>query len=359
MTANDEENAKEWRCFFCDEVFTSAEEAATHFGGVLDLPGCKLSAMEGGILAMYREAQRELEAYRAEDTKLIREVYALGAAHHCHAREEEEKGYARGLADGRAIASSVMRALNERDMLLNPSTLRRAADEIDCDHSCESMWHEYDTNASGCRRSERGDYCPGDLAATLRAFADAVEPLKMSDLDTPLTEEWLKEVGFKWHQLDRQPNRHWLLWLGAGLLRDGARMFSGREDLGIEVTHNSFVRSNGEVGGEGDWFCWLRDDAAGRYHRFIHLRHIVTRRDLVSIVVAITGRPWTPENHLYGALLSPEQAKSLRTQDERLRLDREFMEKDHPWSEVEKDDSLGGALPEHLAAHEAAKKAGD
>jgi len=30
-----------------------------------------------------------------------------------------------------------------------------------------------------------------------------------------LTEEWLKRVGFKWHQLDRQPDKHWLLWLGS------------------------------------------------------------------------------------------------------------------------------------------------
>ena len=36
----------------------------------------------------------------------------------------------------------------------------------------------------------------------------------MKDIDLPLTEEWLKENGFKWHQFDRQPDKHWLLWLG-------------------------------------------------------------------------------------------------------------------------------------------------
>lgn len=29
-----------------------------------------------------------------------------------------------------------------------------------------------------------------------------------------ITEEWLKSVGFKWHQFDRQAVKEWLLWLG-------------------------------------------------------------------------------------------------------------------------------------------------
>ncbi len=29
-----------------------------------------------------------------------------------------------------------------------------------------------------------------------------------------ITEDWLYAVGFRWHQLDRQPNKQWLLWLG-------------------------------------------------------------------------------------------------------------------------------------------------
>jgi hypothetical protein len=46
----------------------------------------------------------------------------------------------------------------------------------------------------------------------------------------PITEEWLKLVGFRWHQLERQPSRHWLLWLG-GALDDGT--VPAVEDLGI------------------------------------------------------------------------------------------------------------------------------
>lgn len=42
---------------------------------------------------------------------------------------------------------------------------------IDCGGSCENIWWESDTNASGCRKSENGDYCPNDVAETLRDVA--------------------------------------------------------------------------------------------------------------------------------------------------------------------------------------------
>jgi hypothetical protein len=33
-------------------------------------------------------------------------------------------------------------------------------------------------------------------------------------IDEPISEAWLKAAGFKWSQLDRQPDKHWILWLG-------------------------------------------------------------------------------------------------------------------------------------------------
>jgi hypothetical protein len=47
----------------------------------------------------------------------------------------------------------------------------------------------------------------------------------------PITEEWLSSAGFRWHQLDRQPEKHWVLWLGDAL-EDRMTSFA---DLGIEV----------------------------------------------------------------------------------------------------------------------------
>lgn len=66
-------------------------------------------------------------------------------------------------------------ALNICDLFINPDLLEYAANEIDCcpgmSNGCEHSWHEFDTNASGCKREERGEYCPFALAETLRAVA--------------------------------------------------------------------------------------------------------------------------------------------------------------------------------------------
>jgi hypothetical protein len=163
-------------------------------------------------------------------------------------------------------------------------------------------------------------------------------------VDEPITEDWLKSVGFKWHQFDRQPDKHWLLWLGGGLRQKPS--LTDYEDIGIELAANLPLRDD-----VAEWFCWLRSDCAGRYHRFIHLRHIVTRGDVIALVEAISGRPWMPENHFYGSLRSPEHAdrirKDLLRADQRMLLEASSHQK---WADIEKDDSRGRALPEHMTA---------
>lgn len=170
----------------------------------------------------------------------------------------------------------------------------------------------------------------------------------MSEL---LTEEWLRMVGFKWHQFDRQPDRHWLLWLGASVA-DG-HSFTSFEDIGIEVAPCAYRNRSGELlNQEAGWFCWLRDDAAGRYHRFIHLRHIHTRRDLIRIIEGISGQDWDPSNHIYGNLYKAADAARLRLEIERIDRRMTLGAADHhKWSNVEKDDTRGRALPEHMEAH--------
>ena len=165
----------------------------------------------------------------------------------------------------------------------------------------------------------------------------------MDDLDLPITEEWLKEVGFRWHQLDRQPNKHWLLWLGYAI----PGKMTCYEDIGIEVASgHSF---------EDGWFCWLRADTAGRYHRFIHLRHLHDCKSLVRIIEGITGQDWNPANNLYGSMLSPDEAERARADMDR--LDNEFRAGSHKWAKIEEDDTRGRALPEHMQAHEDARQA--
>lgn len=95
----------EWRCFFCDEVFTDRAAASEHFGVSLDSePLCKISAEEGGIAGKLREFEEQLIPYRLEDSVTERRMLAMQAEHATALRREEEKGYSRGLADGIGLA---------------------------------------------------------------------------------------------------------------------------------------------------------------------------------------------------------------------------------------------------------------
>lgn len=154
------------------------------------------------------------------------------------------------------------------------------------------------------------------------------------ELDLPITTEWLKEVGFRWHQFDRQPERQWLLWIGQ-LLGDGLHSY---EDVGIELAP--------KLTGDG-WHCWIRSDAAGLYHRFIHIRYLKTRRGLIGLFEGMTGYSWVPENHIGGVANTPAAAKLIR--DEYDRLDRALLRQRTTWYEAEKDTTRSGALPEHLS----------
>lgn len=161
----------------------------------------------------------------------------------------------------------------------------------------------------------------------------------------PISEDWLKSVGFKWHQFDRQPAKHWLLWLGDAA---GGGMFTSHEDIGIEVTTMRYENGRGEMVGRDEWFVWFRSDAAGRYHRFIHVRHMRWQDELVKLIEAISGQDWNPENHLYGSVRTPARAAAVRAEDQR--LDRR-MQRDSKWYNIEKDDTRGRALPEHYDAY--------
>lgn len=188
--------------------------------------------------------------------------------------------------------------------------------------------------ATPAARSEDRERWTRTRETIREAIAAIPAPSQFPDL---LTEDWLKANGFKWHQLDRQPDKHWLLWLG-----DSMGQFTSYEDIGIELAPN--VPTN-----KTEWFCWLRGDSAGRYHRFIHLRHVETTAEVVKLIEAISGRTFDPANCMYGSLRTPEQAASIRAEHDR--LDRRLNRTGYPRSEAEKDDTRGRALPEHLEHH--------
>jgi hypothetical protein len=164
---------------------------------------------------------------------------------------------------------------------------------------------------------------------------------------TPITEDWLREVGFKWHEFDRQSTKHWLLWLADAFPR---RMFCDHEDFGIELAAD--VRGKSE-----EWFCWLRADTAGRYHRFIHVRYLRYRHELIAMIEGLTGQVWNPANNMYGSMHRPEDAARLRENAER--ADQRLLRMRAKWQEIEKDDTRGRALPEHMEAAEKAREAKD
>ena len=160
----------------------------------------------------------------------------------------------------------------------------------------------------------------------------------------PIMEEWLRSVGFKWHQLDRQTHKHWLLWIDRCMGADA-------ESVGIEVTAGAWNQRRDD---HEDWYFWLRSDLAGRYHRFIHFRHLRYQEELITMIEGLTGQTWDPANNWYGSMVTLERAERLRAEADR--LDRRLRMSGYPWAEVEKDDSLGGALPEHLEFHEGEMK---
>lgn len=134
-----------------------------------------------------------------------------------------------------------------------------------------------------------------------------------------ITEDWLRASGFKWEQLDRQPSKHWLLWIASACIDPHERrMFASSNDLGIELAFSEPEPSY--------WFCWVRADYAGRYSRFLHVRHMLYQDEVVRLIEAMTGREWQADDAMYGALHAPEYAKRLRQQSEELhqRMAREW-----------------------------------
>lgn len=93
-----------WRCFHCGEEFINPRHAAAHFGiDQFAEPGC-VAVLKGGemhLLKKILELEEQLAGYRAEDSAIDRWWAAKQAEHSAALRREEEKGYERGLRDGR------------------------------------------------------------------------------------------------------------------------------------------------------------------------------------------------------------------------------------------------------------------
>jgi hypothetical protein len=91
---------KRWRCFHCDEVFTSERWARDHFGADQGAtPACQIKGHEGHLITYIRKLEDDLAAYRAEDSDVLRAMYAAQAEHAQALRRAEEDGYNKGVRD--------------------------------------------------------------------------------------------------------------------------------------------------------------------------------------------------------------------------------------------------------------------
>lgn len=108
---------------------------------------------------------------------------------------------------------------------------------------------------------------------------------------TPITDEWLSSVDFKWRQNDRQPNRHWSLKLN--IPDDEFDVFG---EVTIEVQRRGWQGRNGYIGDPESWMLWLTDT----FDRTAFVGNIRWQEDITGLAEIIMRRKWKPENHIYG-----------------------------------------------------------
>ena len=101
-------NAKiHWRCFHCNEVFewNQRENAADHFGTEpFAQPICQIAHRHGpvhGLVVYIRELEHKLYHTQVESDPVSQYWYDLASKHRQEVITAEQKGYDKGLADGR------------------------------------------------------------------------------------------------------------------------------------------------------------------------------------------------------------------------------------------------------------------
>lgn len=97
---------KQWRCFFCDDVFTSPKAAALHFGVFdscePDTTACKLMSHQQDLLEYIRGLEDEVRLYQAENHPTIKAMFALEDEMRRAIVKAEQAGYDKGVADMKA-----------------------------------------------------------------------------------------------------------------------------------------------------------------------------------------------------------------------------------------------------------------
>lgn len=99
-------DGREWRCFFCDEVFTTAREASLHFGSFdscePDVTACKLMSHQQHVLEYIRELEEQVTMYQAENHPTVKAMYALEDEMRRAVLRAEEAGYNKAVQEMKA-----------------------------------------------------------------------------------------------------------------------------------------------------------------------------------------------------------------------------------------------------------------
>lgn len=94
---------KQWRCYFCDEVFRSKEKAALHFGVFnaceADEPACKLMQHQERFIEYVRGLEEEIRQYQNENTPLQLAMFDLQDDMNRKIQKAEEVGYNKAVQD--------------------------------------------------------------------------------------------------------------------------------------------------------------------------------------------------------------------------------------------------------------------
>lgn len=135
-----------------------------------------------------------------------------------------------------------------------------------------------------------------DCANAMQAVLDDAEALG----NELITDEWLKAMGFRQQPPhDRQPTAHWLLWFGH---TSEERAFGSFDDAGLELCATQLQRV-ASYDKDDRYHAWLRSDFSHSRGRFLHIRYITTRADVVTLVEALSGVPWDPSWHRLGEVV--------------------------------------------------------
>ena len=91
---------KQWRCFHCDQVFTSERWAREHFGDdFYSYPACRIAHHEGSLVSYIRKLEAEVHDHRSENHEVLLSAYSLMAEARGVESAAEQRGYDKGVKE--------------------------------------------------------------------------------------------------------------------------------------------------------------------------------------------------------------------------------------------------------------------